>query len=106
MAKYCGGKKSIVYNVHNLLQIADDVRHYDSLSNFWCYEFENYLGQIKHGRIHVKPLSQLSRRFSEQIFELKPEQNPLRGTSSLDVTGFTTPRYPSVCSPFKCLPSF
>ncbi|GBL94345.1 hypothetical protein AVEN_185277-1, partial [Araneus ventricosus] len=29
---------------------------------------------------------------------------PLRGTSSLDVTGFTTPRYPSVCSPFEfCL---
>ncbi|GBM13185.1 hypothetical protein AVEN_228226-1 [Araneus ventricosus] len=29
---------------------------------------------------------------------------PLRGTSSLGVTGFTTPRYPSVCSPFElCL---
>ncbi|GBM62943.1 putative RNA-directed DNA polymerase from transposon X-element [Araneus ventricosus] len=29
---------------------------------------------------------------------------PLRGTSSIDVTGFTTPRYPSVCSPFEfCL---
>ncbi|GBN70127.1 hypothetical protein AVEN_238793-1, partial [Araneus ventricosus] len=28
-----------------------------------------------------------------------PETRPLRGTSSLGVTGFTTPRYPSVLSP-------
>ncbi|CAL1261642.1 unnamed protein product, partial [Larinioides sclopetarius] len=30
-----------------------------------------------------------------------PNPLPLRGTSSLGVTGFTTPRYPSVCSPFR-----
>ncbi|GBM75081.1 hypothetical protein AVEN_197441-1 [Araneus ventricosus] len=30
---------------------------------------------------------------------LAPLNRPLRGTSSLGVTGFTTPRYPSVCSP-------
>ncbi|GBM95166.1 hypothetical protein AVEN_58475-1, partial [Araneus ventricosus] len=32
--------------------------------------------------------------------------SPLRGTSSLGVTGFTTPRYPSVLSPFQFLPFF
>ncbi|GBO42130.1 hypothetical protein AVEN_38691-1 [Araneus ventricosus] len=32
--------------------------------------------------------------------------DPLWGTSSLDVTGFTTPRYPSVLSPFTFLPAF
>ncbi|GBN47768.1 hypothetical protein AVEN_181784-1 [Araneus ventricosus] len=32
-------------------------------------------------------------------------EQPLRGTSSLDVTGFTTPRYPSVYFSFRfCLP--
>ncbi|GBN69628.1 hypothetical protein AVEN_81978-1 [Araneus ventricosus] len=35
-----------------------------------------------------------------------PDHDPLRGTSSLGVTGFTTPRYPSVCSPFEFLPFF
>ncbi|GBM50703.1 hypothetical protein AVEN_146053-1 [Araneus ventricosus] len=37
-------------------------------------------------------------------FKLHPSCFPLRGTSSSGVTGFTTPRYPSVCSPFEfCL---
>ncbi|GBN04423.1 hypothetical protein AVEN_230445-1 [Araneus ventricosus] len=48
-----------------------------------------------------------SRKQSQQIVKLKIFSNipmsvsphPLRGTSSLGVTGFTTPRYPSVLSP-------
>ncbi|GBN04950.1 hypothetical protein AVEN_183217-1 [Araneus ventricosus] len=35
------------------------------------------------------------------LFQFLKDIGPLRGTSSLGVTGFTTPRYPSVCSPFE-----
>ncbi|GBN79513.1 hypothetical protein AVEN_205511-1 [Araneus ventricosus] len=45
---------------------------------------------------------------SERLYVLLPAvpfHTPLRGTSSLDVTGFTTPRYPSVYFSFRfCLP--
>ena len=62
------GKKSLVYNVHNLVHITNDVRLYGELYTFSCYTFENYLGQVKKMmRSQTKQLSQLSRRLSEQV---------------------------------------
>ena len=68
-------ESSLVYNVHNLVHIPNDVRLYGDITNFSCYVFENYLGQIKGMlRSQTKQLSQLCRRLSEQV-PLNNEKN-------------------------------
>lgn len=58
-------ERSLVYNVHNVVHIPNDVRLYGDISSFSCYVFENYLGQIKRMlRSQTKQPSQLSRRLS------------------------------------------
>ncbi|GBN09130.1 putative RNA-directed DNA polymerase from transposon BS, partial [Araneus ventricosus] len=59
------------------------VLFYSKWQRQWDTETENKLRAVKP---HVQPWPSLMNR-------------PLRGTSSSDVTGFTTPRYPSVLSP-------
>ena len=58
--------ESAVYNVHNLVHLADDVRQFGCLDNFSCFPFENYLYQLK-SMLHTsyRPLAQICRRFSE-----------------------------------------
>lgn len=42
------GRENLVYNVHNLIQLPDDVKeHGECLDNISRFPFENYLGQIK-----------------------------------------------------------
>ena len=41
------GSRHLVYNVHNLLHIPDDVANYGSLDQFSALPFENYLGLLK-----------------------------------------------------------
>lgn len=61
------GKKSLVYNVHNILHIPNDVRLYGCIENFTCYPFENFLGKIKVMlRSNYRHLGQLAKRLSEQ----------------------------------------
>lgn len=60
------GKEFVSYNVHNLLHIVDDVKKYESLDNFSCFVFENYLGKIKRMlRTSYKLLQQICNRYSE-----------------------------------------
>ncbi|KAG8191596.1 hypothetical protein JTE90_018531 [Oedothorax gibbosus] len=85
------GCKALVYNVHNLLHIANDIRAHGPVPNFSCYNFENYLGQIKQMlRTPNNHLSQLSKRLSEQMFMVvnKPDEAKLVkkiGTMSHDL---------------------
>ena len=61
------GKDMLVYNVHCLLHLCDDVRHYGCLENFSAFPFENKLKSIK--QLVRKPsclLQQVIRRLSEQ----------------------------------------
>lgn len=37
----------VVYNVHSLLHICDDVKSYGPLDNYSCFPFESYLGKLK-----------------------------------------------------------
>jgi hypothetical protein len=61
------GETSIVYNVHNLIHLAEDVRTMGSLDSFSAFPFENALGKMKNLlRTGNKPLAQLCRRLSEQ----------------------------------------
>jgi len=41
------GEHHVSHNVHNLLHIVDDVRHFSPLYRFSCFKFENFNQQIK-----------------------------------------------------------
>ena len=57
---------SIVYNLHSLLHLSDDVRRLGSLDSFSAFNFENFLGIMKRRiRSGSHPLAQISRRLSE-----------------------------------------
>lgn len=61
------GEDFIVYNVHNLIHLTDDVRKYGSINEYSCFPFENYLSFLKN-RIHSKKhvLQQIHRRLIEK----------------------------------------
>lgn len=60
------GDENIIYNVHNLLHINEDILMYGSLDNFSAFPFENHMQSIKKMlRKADKPLQQLYRRIVE-----------------------------------------
>jgi hypothetical protein len=67
------GKETVSYNVHNLIHLADDVKHLGcSLDSFSAFPFESHLGAIKRlMRKQEKPLAQLHNRLHER--SLLPE---------------------------------
>jgi len=75
------GKDMLVYNVHGLLHLADDVRRYGPLERFSAFPFENKLKNIKKlVRKPSNPLQQVIRRLSERqansSCETKPRLHP------------------------------
>jgi len=61
------GKSHLVYNVHCLLHLADDVARYGCLANFSAYPFENKLKEIKRlVRKPNLPLQQIAFRLAER----------------------------------------
>ncbi|KYN02771.1 hypothetical protein ALC62_06406 [Cyphomyrmex costatus] len=60
------GETNLVFNVHNLIHICQDVKMYGPLDTFSAFPFENYLKTLKRMlRKSEKPLSQLNNRFHE-----------------------------------------
>lgn len=60
------GQTFLIYNVHILCHLADDVKNYGLLDLFSCFPFENYLGQIKNLiKSPNYPLQQIGRRLHE-----------------------------------------
>jgi len=66
-AKILYGNDIMVYNVHCLLHLANDVKNLGCLDDFSAFRFENYLGQLKK-LVHKpqQPLQQIVRRLQEQ----------------------------------------
>lgn len=64
--------KNVVYSVHNLIHLADDVDTFGApLDDFSCFPFENEMKNIKkYLHKHDKPLSQIFRRISEKVITL------------------------------------
>ena len=61
------GSNMLVYNVHNLVHLADDARKYGALDTVSAFPFENFLGKlIRLVRKPDKPLQQVVRRLCEQ----------------------------------------
>lgn len=61
------GSKHVVYNIHNLCHLTDDVEKYGPIDGFSAFPFENYLGSLK--RLLRKPncaLIQVINRIYEQ----------------------------------------
>ena len=57
----------IVYNLHSLSHLVDDVLRYGSLDNFSCFGFESYLNQLKAlVRGTKNPLKQAAHRLLEK----------------------------------------
>lgn len=60
------GQNMLVYNVHNLIHLSDDVKRFGSLDDFSAFAFESYLGEMKRKlRKPGFPLSQIIRGISE-----------------------------------------
>lgn len=60
------GNDNVVYNVHNLIHLSEDVKRYGPLHTFSAFPFENYLKKLKQMlRKTEKPLSQLYNRITE-----------------------------------------
>ncbi|KAL6418036.1 hypothetical protein ACFW04_011100 [Cataglyphis niger] len=66
MFKILYSNDNLVYNVHNLIHLSEDVKRYGSLDTFNAFPFENYLKKLKQMlRKSEKPLSQLNNRINE-----------------------------------------
>jgi len=60
------GKDQLVYNVHSLVHLPDDVRNYGILDNVSAFPFESYLGRLKKlVRRPQMPCAQIVRRVQE-----------------------------------------
>ena len=61
------GKEMVVYNVHGLTHLAEQVKVYGPLDNISSFAFENFLGRLKKMiRKPNQPLQQAVRRLAEQ----------------------------------------
>ncbi|KAK0154734.1 hypothetical protein N1851_002949 [Merluccius polli] len=61
------GKEALVYNVHSLVHLAQDVRQHGCLDNISAFPYENHLQKLKKlVRKPERPLPQMLRRLSEQ----------------------------------------
>ena len=61
------GRDFVVYNVHGLIHIADDVARFGNLNSYSAFQFEDYLGFMKTlVRKHNRPLQQVVKRLYER----------------------------------------
>ncbi|XP_050301638.1 uncharacterized protein LOC126739865 isoform X1 [Anthonomus grandis grandis] len=61
------GLEFMIYNVHLLSHICDDVESFGVLDNFSAFPFENYLGQLKSLiKSPINPIQQIHRRLVER----------------------------------------
>ncbi|CAG7830702.1 unnamed protein product, partial [Allacma fusca] len=64
--KYLYGRRFMVYNVHNLIHLAQDVQRFGSLDSYSAFEFENHMYTLKkmiHSKKHF--VQQLVNRVTE-----------------------------------------
>lgn len=61
------GAENVSHNIHNLLHISDDVKHFGPLDSFSAFPFENHMQYFKKFvRKGEKPLQQIVKRINEQ----------------------------------------
>ncbi|XP_071652764.1 uncharacterized protein [Temnothorax longispinosus] len=79
------GEETLIYNIHNLIHIPEDVLNHGPLDSFSCFPFENFLQKIK---LMIKggaqPLAQFIKRITERSIHLIPSDNSKTGYSYLN----------------------
>ena len=64
------GDETVVYNIHGLIHLADDVERFGPLENFSAFVFESFLGRLKRlVRRPNYPLQQVIRRLSKNCHQ-------------------------------------
>lgn len=77
-SKILYGNDFIIYNVHNLIHISDDVVKFGHLDSFSSFSFENFLYEIKKQiKKAEKPLQQLYNRIVERAAYKKNDMNTI-----------------------------
>ncbi|KAE8741816.1 hypothetical protein FOCC_FOCC012648 [Frankliniella occidentalis] len=72
------GKHFVVYNIHSLLHVVNDVRKYGMVDNFSAFPFENYLGKLRRSvRAYHHPLQQLVNRYQENNLNTNKAQREM-----------------------------
>lgn len=78
------GSENVSHNIHNLLHISDDVKHFGSLDTFCAFPFENYMQFLK--KIAIK-----GEKLLEQIVKTIYEQDKINNIDSEAVS------FPKLC---------
>lgn len=70
------GLEHIIYNIHSLIHLANDVKVFGNLDNFSAFVFESSLYKLKN-LLHKtpQPLAQIANRIEENEFELNYNVN-------------------------------
>ncbi|KZS04651.1 Uncharacterized protein APZ42_032358 [Daphnia magna] len=78
------GDAFVTFNIHNLIQLADDVMRFGPIYSFSAYAFENFLGIIKRLlRKSEKPLEQIVKRLFEIQMSFCPTSPAVRTAPTL-----------------------
>ncbi|VDP53231.1 unnamed protein product [Schistosoma mattheei] len=101
--EWCYGCENLVYNVHSLQHLPDDVRAHGPLDSFSAFPFESYMRQIKDSvRSGFAVAKQAAQRYAERIASMKRKQEYLYNSVDMDVAemqaGNTHVQYPKFSS--------
>lgn len=73
------GLEFLIYNVHLVSHICDDVKLFGKLDNFSAFPFENYLGELKSLiKAPTNPLQQIHRRLMEKNLFVSIPVSPVK----------------------------
>lgn len=81
------GAYHLVYNVHSLLHLVEDVKKFGALDNYSAFPFESYMYKVKN-ILHKnnQPLEQLCNRIAEiNNSHLHESKHPIKSNSKLPV---------------------
>lgn len=81
------GEYNMVFNIHNLLHIVNDVRRFGSLDNFSAFRFENHIRKVKQLRKGDKRLQKIANR----LMEIKAAKEYCNEEDTSQETDFFTP---------------
>ena len=95
------GKNQLVYNVHSLIHLPDDVRRFGTLDNVSSFKFETFLYQLKKlVRKPNEPVAQIVKRIKEGHLFLKKNETSSLIYHCLHLEG-PLPRNYSYCMQYK-----
>ena len=97
-AKDLYGEQMIVYNVHCLSHLSEDIRHMGYLDSYSCFPFENYMSTLKRFmRSPNNPLAQVVCRLQEKAVYGEEKLSENRKDSWSGTGGLVTTSFPDNC---------